>query len=219
RGLVEVRGEERVLRFADGQSRRYQAVISTIPLPTLVAMTRDVPAAVRKAAAELLWTSIRCVNLGIERPDVGPGHWVYFYDESIPFFRVSFPSKLAPSNAPAGCSSISCEIAYSRRRPLDERHLHERSIEALTRTGILRPTDKIILRDQIDIPFAYVVFDFARADSVRLIHDWMRTIGIYPCGRFGEWGYHWSFESIESGRRVAAEVAGALDSKTIEKAS
>ena len=29
---------------------------------------------------------------------------------------------------------------------------------------------------------------------------------LYPCGRFGEWGYHWSFEAIASGRRVAAQV-------------
>jgi hypothetical protein len=38
----------------------------------------------------------------------------------------------------------------------------------------------------------------------------MERAGLVPCGRFGEWGYHWSFEAIESGKRAAARVlAGA----------
>jgi hypothetical protein len=58
----------------------------------------------------------------------------------------------------------------------------------------------------MDIPFAYVIFDFNRNKSLEVIHSWMKSVGLYPCGRFGEWGYHWSFEAIESGQRVAAEV-------------
>jgi protoporphyrinogen oxidase len=191
--------------------RNYTAAISTIPLPALVRVTADAPDEVRQAAHKLMWTSIRCVNLGIARADIGPGHWAYFYDEDIPFFRVSFPSKFSPDNAPPGHSSISCEIAYSRRKPLDEDRLVERVIDALKRTGILQSSDRIVVEDQINIPYAYVVFDFNREPSLRTIHTWMESVGIYPCGRFGEWGYHWSFEAIESGKRVAGRVAEHLD--------
>jgi len=200
----------RLITFADGTVRNYTAAISTIPLPALVWLTVDAPDEVREAAAKLMWTSIRCVNLGIARPDVGPGHWAYFYDHDIPFFRVSFPSKFAPDNAPPGHSSISCEIAYSRRKPLDEDRLVERVIDSLRRTGILQSSDRIVVEDQINIPYAYVVFDFNREPSLRTIHTWMETVGLYPCGRFGEWGYHWSFEAMESGRKVAARVAEHL---------
>jgi len=171
----------------------------------------DAPPNVRDAADRLMWTSIRCVNLGVAREDIGPGHWVYFYDYDIPFFRVSFPSKFAPSNAPPGHSSISCEIAYSQRRPLNQARLVERVVDAIRRTGILRISDKIVVEDQINIPYAYVVFDFNRESSLRTIHSWMKSVGLYPCGRFGEWGYHWSFEAMESGRRVAAQGAEHLD--------
>ncbi len=146
------------------------------------------------------------MNLGVDREDVGPGHWIYFYDHDIPFFRVSFPSKFAPSNAPQGCSSFTCEISYSRRKPLDESRLVDRCVDALRATGILTDSDGIILEDQIDIPFAYVVFDFNRSRAISIIHEWMASIRVSPCGRFGEWGYHWSFEAIESGRRVAEQV-------------
>jgi protoporphyrinogen oxidase len=181
-------------------------VISTVPLPTLVRLTTDAPAEVREAAGRLLCTSVRCINFGVRRPEIGPGHWAYFYDEEIPFFRISFPSKFAPSNAPAGCSSVSCEIAYSRRKPLSEEGLMRRVEEALIRTGVLDTTDEIVVRDEMDIPYAYVIFDFQRQPALDVIHPWMESVGIYPCGRFGEWGYHWSFEAIESGRRAARRV-------------
>jgi protoporphyrinogen oxidase len=209
-GVTRVETEGRRITFADGSVRDYEAVISTIPLPVLVKLTVDAPEEVRAAADRLMWTSIRCVNLGVAREDIGPGHWVYFYDHEIPFFRVSFPSKFAPDNAPPGHGSVSCEIAYSPRKPLDEESLVARVVDALRRTGILREEDRIVVEDQIDIPFAYVVFDFQRESSLRAIHEWMQSAGLYPCGRFGEWGYHWSFEAIESGRRVASQVAERL---------
>lgn len=209
-GVTRIETEARRITFSDGTARDYAAAISTIPLPTLVRLAVDAPAEVREAADKLMWTSVRVVNLGIAREDVGPGHWVYFYDNEIPFFRVSFPSKFAPDNAPPGHSSVSCEIAYSRRKPLDEDRLMERTVDALNRTGILRSSDQIVVQDQIDIPYAYVVFDFNREPSLRAIHSWMESVGLYACGRFGEWGYHWSFEAIESGRRVAARVAEDL---------
>ncbi|HET8677405.1 MAG TPA: FAD-dependent oxidoreductase [Blastocatellia bacterium] len=209
-GVTRIETEARRITFSDGTARDYAAAISTIPLPTLVRLAVDAPAEVREAADKLMWTSVRVVNLGIAREDVGPGHWVYFYDNEIPFFRVSFPSKFAPDNAPPGHSSVSCEIAYSRRKPLDEDRLMERTVDALNRTGILRSSDQIVVTDQIDIPYAYVVFDFNREPSLRAIHAWMESVGLYACGRFGEWGYHWSFEAIESGRRVAARVAEHL---------
>lgn len=210
-GVTKIESRSRRITFADGSTRNYEAAISTIPLPVLARLTTDAPEEVRAAADQLMCTSIRCVNLGVDREDIGAGHWCYFYDHDVPFFRVSFPSKFAPGNAPVGYGSISCEISYSRRKPLDEEGLTDRVIDALRQTGVLRGSDRIVVVDQMDIPYAYVVFDFYREPSLRVIHEWMRSVGLYPCGRFGEWGYHWSFEAIESGKRVAAQVAERLN--------
>ena len=205
-GLAKLDGRARMLTFTDGSARTYDAAISTIPLPDLVAMDEQAPEVVRRAADALMWTSLRCVNLGINRPAVGPGHWVYFYDHEIPFFRISFPSKFSKEMAPPGHSSISCEIAYSKRKPLNESDLNERVVAALQATGILRPDDKVVVVGQTTSLFAYVVFDHQRNQAVATIHDWMNEIGLIPCGRFAEWGYQWSFEAIECGQRAAARV-------------
>jgi protoporphyrinogen oxidase len=210
-GVSQIETAARRITFSDGSVRRYDAAITTIPLPTLIRLAVDAPPAVRDAVDRLMWTSIRCVNLGIDRENVGPGHWVYFYDHEVPFFRVSFPSKFAPGNAPPGHSSITCEIAYSRTKPLDDRGLTGRVVDALRHAAILKDSDTIVVEDQLDIAYAYVVFDFQRAPSLQTIHPWMESVGLYPCGRFGEWGYHWSFEAIESGRRVASRVSELLN--------
>ena len=207
-GVARIEAASRTITFTDGSTRNFDTAISTIPLPRLVRMTVDAPDDVRAAAEQLLCTSVRCINLGVRRPDIGPGHWVYFYDQEIPFFRISFPSKFAPSNAPAGCSSVSCEIAYSHRKPLVEEGLVQRTLDALMRTGILNAEDEIVVQEVMDIPYAYVVFDFQRQQALDVIHPWMESAGLVPCGRFGEWGYHWSFEAIESGKRAAARVLG-----------
>ncbi|CAF4927138.1 unnamed protein product, partial [Rotaria sp. Silwood1] len=204
-GVRQIESQARKITFADGSVRNYEAAISTIPLPTLVKLAIDAPKEVKEAGEKLRWNSIKCINFGVNREDVGPGHWVYFYDHEIPFFRISFPSKFSPGNAPAGHGSISCEISYSRHKPIDEENLVGRTIDALKATGILKDSDEIVVEDVMDIPYAYVIYDFNRNESLEIIHTWMKSVGLYACGRFGEWGYHWSFEAIESGQKVAAE--------------
>ena len=209
-GVASIDAGERRITLTDGSSRDYETAISTIPLPDLVGMTLDAPDAVREAADRLMWTSLRCVNFGIDRADLGPGHWCYFYDHEIPFFRVDFMHKFSPRNAPEGCGSLTCEIAYSKRKPLDEEGLVDRVEGALREVGILEDSDRILVREQVDAPYAYVVFDFERAAALETIHDWMRGAGLIPCGRFAEWGYQWSFEALESGRRAAAEISSRV---------
>ena len=210
-GVDRLEAGRRTIHFSDGSTTSYGLAICTLPLPDLVARSADAPPEVRSAADRLMWTSLRCVNLGLERADVGPGHWVYFYDHEIPFFRLSFPSRLSAGNAPPGMGSISCEIAYSRRRLLPADGLSDRVIASLLSVGILRDTDRIVVRDEVDVPYAYVVFDHQRVEAVRTIHGWMNEHGLIPCGRFGEWGYHWTFEAIESGRRAAAIARERLE--------
>ncbi len=207
--LASLDAGRRELRFSDGTAARYDATISTIPLPVLVAAASDAPAAVRAAAARLRWTRTRCVNLGIDRADVGPGHWCYFYEPDVPFFRTSVPSRFSADNAPAGTSALTCELAHAPWRPLDEDRLVERVIDALRRVGVLHPGDRVLHASQVECPFGYAIFDAARAEALAEIHAWMRAHGLEPAGRFGEWGYHWSFEAIGSGRRAAERVRGA----------
>src|SRR5262249_40421073 len=65
--LVGLDTEERSLRFADGRSAGYDALMSTMPLDRLVAAIDDCPPDVRAAAAALEHNGVRVVGVGCER--------------------------------------------------------------------------------------------------------------------------------------------------------
>jgi protoporphyrinogen oxidase len=59
------------------------------------------------------------------------------------------------------------------------------------------------------LPYGNVVFDLgmeARRDRVRA---WLESQGIQVAGRFGEWDYLWSNQSLMSGLRAAERALAA----------
>ena len=188
---------------------KYDRLISTLPLPVVVDLIDDVPADVKKAAGDLEHNSIICVNIGVDRPDISPHHWLYFHEKDFIFHRISFPMNCSEKTAPPGTSSVCCEIAYSKYRPLDvkgKKSIIQKTIDDLTRAGILKKEDKILVSDILSLKYAYVIYDLNHRKNVNTIHDYLRGVGIYPCGRFGEWEYFNMDHSIMSGKRAADKI-------------
>jgi hypothetical protein len=47
--------------------------------------------------------------------------------------------------------------------------------------------------------FGNVIFDQGMEAHRQCVLDWARAAGIASCGRFGEWDYLWSNQSLLSG--------------------
>ena len=47
--------------------------------------------------------------------------------------------------------------------------------------------------------YANVVFDHQIYENREIVRDYLMSLGIEPIGRFGEWGYLWSNQSLLSG--------------------
>jgi protoporphyrinogen oxidase len=199
----------RTLRFANGAEARYDALISSLPLPELVPMIVGAPPEVLAAADTLACTTVVLVNLGIARPDVSQASWTYFYDEEFPFSRISFPAVYSPHVVPEGTSSIQAEVYFSKKyRPLTQapESLIDPVIDGLTRAGVMRPDDRVVLRQAQVIPYANIIFDLDRAAALGVVHGFLEEVGVTPCGRYGEWGYHWTDEAFISGEAAARRV-------------
>ncbi|MCK4628333.1 MAG: hypothetical protein KAT56_04980, partial [Sedimentisphaerales bacterium] len=135
------------------------------------------------------------VNIGIDREDISEAHWTYFYDQDIFFTRLSFPHMQSLHNVPPGAGSIQAEVYYSNKyRPLDRtpQECIQPVIADLRRCGLVREDDKILFSDAKLIPYANVIFDLDRQQALKIIHGYLDDIGIICCGRYGEWGYHWT---------------------------
>jgi protoporphyrinogen oxidase len=203
----------RELRFARGETTPYDHVISSVPLPDLIPLIEGAPADVLDAADRLAATACVTVNIGLDRDDISPAHWSYFYDPDIFFTRLSFPHMFSPTTAPPGAGSIQAEVYYSRKyRPLDRspEACIEPVVRDLRRCGLIREDDRILLKSARLIPYANVIFDLERAAALETVHGYLDDIGVRYCGRYGEWGYHWTDDAFKSGEGAADKVLDAM---------
>jgi protoporphyrinogen oxidase len=60
------------------------------------------------------------------------------------------------------------------------------------------------------MPYAYVVYDHARADNVATVHNWLEQHDIVLAGRYSEWEYYNSDHAFLAGRGAADKVRSAL---------
>ncbi|MYM26620.1 NAD(P)-binding protein [Duganella sp. FT135W] len=209
--VVQVLPREHAVALADGRRIKYKNLISTMPLPELVKLIgAEAPEAVRAAARGLRHISIRCVNIGIARTNVTDKHWIYYPEDSI-FHRIFVQGNASPEcNAPGGFG-FTCEISYSpwKPLPLDGDALIQRCIEDCIKVGMMTADDQIMVANQVDMPYAYVVYDHARARNVAIVRDWMEQHDIVLSGRYSEWEYYNSDHAFLAGRTAAEKVRAA----------
>ena len=207
--LVSIDPRARLLSFANGHRASYDTLVSSVPLPDLIPMIQGAPADVLDAAGRLACSTCVLVNVGVDRADLSNAHMTYFYDDDICFTRLCFPHMLSRNNAPEGTGNVQAEVYFSKKyRPLKEapEAWIEPVINDLRRCGILRDSDKILMRAARLLPYANIIFDLDRTAALKTIHGYLDDLGIAYCGRYGDWGYMWTDESFKSGE-VAAEKA------------
>ncbi len=199
---------EHVLVMADGSRYRYEHLVSTMPLPELVKLAgAEAPEEVRAAARGLRHLSVRCVNLGIGREHITDKHWIYYPEDTI-FHRIFVQGNASPYCNPPGGFGLTCEISYSpwKPLPLDGQALIERCIDDCVKVTMLRPDDKIVTANMVDLPYAYVVYDHARAANVAFVKDWLARYDILLAGRYSEWEYYNSDHAFLAGKKAAEMV-------------
>ncbi len=201
---VAVDPDRRLVRFASGAEVSYRELVSTLPLPAVVSLIADVPAEIRAAADSLFATSVDLISVGFRRADVAKYLWCYIYDTDILAARAYSPSLKSPDNVPDGCSSLQFEIYSSPRRPqtASPAELKANCVMALERLGLAIRDDIVVLHHK-RLPYGNVVFDLGMEECRDRVRAWLGKRGIITAGRFGEWDYLWSHQSLLSGRRAA----------------
>lgn len=206
--VVGLSPSRRELTLSDGSTVGYKQLVSTMPLPVLIEMMGDeAPAAVQDGVEGLRHTSVRCVNLGIGRPNVTEKHWIYYPEDSV-FHRIFVQGNASPHCNPAGGFGITCEITYGPLKPLpaEGEDLIKRCIEDCIKVGIINADDEIWAANEIDMPYAYVIYDHGRKARVDAIRDWLASQDIVLAGRYSEWEYYNSDHAFIAGRQAATAV-------------
>ena len=212
--MIDVLKKE--IEFNHNEVVSYDNILSSLPLPELVKIIPDAPHEVREAVSRLKTNSIFVVNIGVNRANITDKNWIYYLEKEFSFIRVSFPFNQSDNVAPHGTSSISAEIAYGHGNslPTSKDKMADYVINELIEANVIEASDEIIYLDSIDIKYGYVIFDKERKPSIKIVHDYLKSVDIVPFGRYGMWAYLWSDEAMLSGKKVAEKYSNNILSKS-----
>ncbi|MCM1989303.1 protoporphyrinogen/coproporphyrinogen oxidase [Oceanirhabdus seepicola] len=204
---VLIDSHNKLIEFSDGTKIHYETLISSIPLPKLINIIKDAPKVVREAANNLVATSILLISVGFNKPDVVKNLWFYIYDEDLLPARAYSPNLKSKNNVPSGCSSLQFEIHYSKYKPINinRANILEHVSNVIEKLNIARKSE-IIFMDYRNVEYGNVIFYKDIHKNKKIIQNYLDKIGIRYIGRFGEWDYLWSDQSLLSGKKVAKEL-------------
>jgi UDP-galactopyranose mutase len=206
--VVKVSPRRHSVTLASGATLAYEYLVSTMPLPVLIAQIgEEAPEEIRAAARGLRHVSVRCVHLGVGRENLTGKHWIYYPEDTV-FHRIFVQGNASPHCNPPGGFGLTCEITYSPHKPLpcDGEALVRRCIDDCHKVGMFDPGDPVWASAQCDLPYAYVVYDHGRTAAVAKIREWLAERQILLAGRYSEWEYYNSDHAFIAGRNAADRV-------------
>ncbi|MDR1695466.1 MAG: NAD(P)-binding protein [Endomicrobium sp.] len=196
--------------YTQNKKYAYDNVISTQALPELIKQIRDVPLNVKKAVSKLICSQVRCVNIGVKSSKGIPAvlknkHWVYLPETSFPFYRIGVYSNVSAASAPKNSYSFYAEFSSRNGKYKNS----ENVIKDLIKAGFIRKSDEIACVNVIDMPYAYVIFDKNRRESLEVINKFLNKNGIFSIGRYGAWEYSFIEKNIKDAK-AAAEIINKM---------
>ncbi len=191
--VASIDNQRKVVRFSDGDEAEYDVLLSTMPLTEIAPRLSAAPEPVRAAARRLSWSGGMFVGLGLARPcPTEDKCWVYFPEESSPFYRITYLSRYSPYMAPdENHFSIITETSTSVWKPESRDTIVERTIEGLIASAILEESDRRLIVDKtlIEVPYAYPTPTLERDGALAELQPFLMSQDIYSRGRFGAWLY------------------------------
>ncbi len=192
--------EQRVVHFAGGASRGYQALLSTLPLNRTLAM-----AGLEVEERACPSPQVLVINIGAERGPRCPEHqWLYVPRSKAGFHRVGFYDQVDVSFLPASRRadhdrvSIYVEKAYPEgERPTDA------ELEGLCQAVVaeLREWGWIGEAEAVDPTWIEVAYTWAWPGS-RWVKESLAALerrGVYQVGRYARWVFQGIADSLRDG--------------------
>jgi hypothetical protein len=155
-----------------------------------------------------VYTSIYVVSLGFDGPVASSHAILRFPDPKVDFYRLSFPARYALGSVPQGCDSVVAEFGHHHERhALTPREARESLSKGLDRLRFVERGRKVLAENALNIRYGHIVHNRRTSESTRHILDYLASVGIYTCGKYGSWRDMLLTHSIISGIGAAAAIA------------
>ena len=199
--------QRRELHFED-EVVRYEALVSTAPLSTLLALCKDLPAPVAEAGRKLRCSHLYYLDVALNGPCQKPLHWVYVPEAKYPFYRLGCYSNFSAAMAPPGKANLYVELA-DRTAP-DLGKLLPEVAAALVEMGLIDVPEAVRFARVRRIDHAYVIFDHHYFPALSAIRPFLAEANIVSTGRYGGWNYSAMEDALRFGQEGAARAQQIL---------
>lgn len=191
--VKEIDVDQREIVLRDGSQDRYDALISTMPMPDLAETAGLSDTA--DWAGRLKHTHTHVVCIAPEQPipqDMEKKTWLYCPDAEQAFYRVTPFSIFSSAHVPdiSRYSSFMCEVSQPGDDPMmDTGDYVDSVIEGLRSGGILDCVNKNAHVYAMAAKYGYPVPTMDRDQWLDRIQPALEKYSIYSRGRFGGWKY------------------------------
>lgn len=192
--VVAVDPAARTLRLADGRTRRWDTLISTMPVDRLVAIAAGLPFAIRRVAAAMVHSAVHVIGVGLRGAppsSLARKCWMYFPEPDSPYYRVTVFSNYSPHHVPPDGTyySLMAEVCESAWRPVEGATLPARTLDAMRRDGLIAPGVEVASVWHRRLPYGYPTPFLGRDEALAVLGRALEDRRIFSRGRFGAWKY------------------------------
>lgn len=211
----------RTLWFSDGSHAGYDVLISTIPLDVVAGMCAGLPL---DAAGELKHSTVHVVGIGLTGappPHLATKCWIYFPEDSTPFYRLTVFSNYSPGNVPVPDRywSVMVEVSESPVKPVNANRVIDDVLQGLIAANVIASSAGVVSRWHMIAAHGYPTPFLGRDAVVMPLLETLARHGIYSRGRFGAWKYEVSNQdhSFMQGVEVVNHLALGSEEVTLHR--
>jgi UDP-galactopyranose mutase len=194
--------------FKNGHQEKYKKLVSTIPLRDFLSLIiNETSTNLSNTSKYLKCTSVVNFNLGFNKEEISPYHWIYFPEKKYPFYRLGFWNNISSLLVPDNTGALYGEYSYRA----DTKNLKtinknvSKSIEQVLYLFGLKEKN-IIVKKNLDINCAYVIYDQWRERNIKKILNILAQHSVYSIGRYGAWKYASMQEAVLDGYDVVKRL-------------
>jgi len=200
--IVVEEGKAKSVVLISGEEKRYDQIISTMPLTHLVRTMDNVPANVAEQVAQLKFRNTVIVYLNIAGKNLFPDNWLYVHSSDLKTGRITNFRNWVPHICHSDNTILALEFWSNSDEPIwqmDDGQLIDLAKKDIRKTGLIG--NSVILDGAVyRVPKCYPVYERGYKNKLDVVQPWLDTIqNLQPIGRYGSFKYNNQDHSILMG--------------------
>jgi len=206
--VVQIDPRKRIAHTFSGETFKWERLVSSLPIPTLLNLVDGAPTELKVKAAELDYLSLKLALVVVNHPVDTEIQRVYSSEANISAHKIVISHNSSDHLRQLPHHGIMAEMSVGPDKPPVQGDPGEGVVGNLLVMGLLKCREEVRRVEIRDVKYGYPVPSSSRDAIVAEIDQWLGSSGIHSVGRFGQWAYINSDEAIFRGIQLGKRLSG-----------